>query len=331
MKYLGNKPRIKNVAKSGFFVVLTLLSSQGICSTRSSRSLLQSWPSDLPAPEVIQRLGPRIIGGVPDKNEMIVGMYFQNENGNPKFCSGLYISTQYVLTAKHCTCHNNDFVVTNSQNMRAKSSIWVNGTNSSNSGASRAKLQFGERCERMTDLDLEEGGDIALISLKEPLPLTNGTVPCSDFELVRNIRFVGSWRPNTPASLSISGFGLDPDRGIQEQREVAEVPVNTLTCASKAARNLGCAPYRESIFGARASGAEILTDSCSGDSGGPAYVSSQAGIIPIGVVSRALPISQPSGDCGLGGIYTALGREDVIAWLRQYIPQQDTLCGKPLK
>jgi hypothetical protein len=56
------------------------------------------------------------------------------------------------------------------------------------------------------------------------------------------------------------------------------------------------------------------TDSCSGDSGGPAFVNTESGDWHLaGLVSRAI---RGDGDCGAGGVYSSIYSDDIIDWLK---------------
>jgi hypothetical protein len=57
------------------------------------------------------------------------------------------------------------------------------------------------------------------------------------------------------------------------------------------------------------------TDSCAGDSGGPAFVNTVGGEWRLaGLVSRAI---RTDGDCGPGGVYSSLYADDIIGWLEK--------------
>ena len=82
------------------------------------------------------------------------------------------------------------------------------------------------------------------------------------------------------------------------------------------------------IMGLRPSGV-VLADSCPGDSGGPAYVLEARKFVPVGLVSRGVTVVSRN-LCGTGGIYTLLGRDDLLAWLHKRLPDSSrTRCAAP--
>jgi secreted trypsin-like serine protease len=94
------------------------------------------------------------------------------------------------------------------------------------------------------------------------------------------------------------------------------VAPNSLTCNNVPAAQMGCLPFREFIAGVRQP-IRTAVDSCRGDTGGPAFVTNNGAITPSGTVSRAVP-RHPGGRCGAEGIYTHLGRTDVLPSLRRW-------------
>jgi endonuclease G len=133
--------------------------------------------------------------------------------------------------------------------------------------------------------------------------------------------------------LTLVGFGLvspyaDDDNTALHQ---ATVPVLDPTCAS----DPGCAPEVQpnGEFSAGGRG----TDSCLGDSGGPAFIPSSVvdgpraeapvGPVLVGVVSRGLAL--PGIPCGNGGIYVRADK--VTAWIERTTKRKLARvgCGGP--
>lgn len=305
----------------GFLLICVWFASIAVSNAQTqlnSQAPVGKWPAGLATPKAVapavrsaHALKPQIRGGAASNNQQVVGIFFFDEDNTASICSGLLITSAFILTAKHCTCHGGAYLVTSDADMLSVSPpvIWNN-----------AKLygQLGSSCASLQTLNPSEGNDLALLKLDQPMP---GSVPassCPDYGLVDNIRPEASWSPRPPPALAVSGYGRDPDgTGSQEQRRQANLSFSSLTCVGLAERQLGCVPFRELILGANNAGSRLF-DSCGGDSGGPAFIVQNGKTIPIAAVSRALP-NQPAANCGGGGIYTQLGRADVVGWLRNEI------------
>ena len=264
-------------------------------------------------------LREEVTGGRPTTDRKIVGIHYVDNGSVPRVCSGLWISRRFVLTAAHCTCNNssNSYLVTND-------SIMANDWRP----ATLHKRYDNSFCAFSQPRD---GNDLALLALDSGLllPAKPNERPCNDYSLIDDIKLASAWVLTPPPRLSVAGYGFAGDTpGSLGQRREAEVGVNTLTCAQPLARALGCTPLKEIILGAgRTDGA--IRDTCGGDSGGPTYVKEGDRFLPVGIVSRGLPIAQvfPNlGLCGSGGIYTLLGRKEVIAWMRSAGVPPGTQC-----
>jgi secreted trypsin-like serine protease len=106
----------------------------------------------------------------------------------------------------------------------------------------------------------------------------------------------------------VVGFGMATatgDDGNTAMRE-ADVPVLDPTCTMDLACESSIAPHGEFMAGGRG------TDSCFGDSGGPAYLDTPEGPALVGVVSRGLAL--PGAPCGNGGVYVRADK--VVSWIQ---------------
>lgn len=304
------------------FLLCVATSARAESGKSSTETLIGRWPEDMPIPSAspggrahsaASLAVPPILHGKESQNQFVVGIFFRDEHGTASICSGLNLSENFILTAKHCTCHSNPFLATISQDMLSKTPvpIWRN-----------AKLysQLGSQCRSLQSFNISEGNDLSLLKLEEPL--ASGTGGCADFGLVDRIHLEAFWAANSLPPIAVSGYGRDPaGAGSQEERLQANVSLNDWACS----RQPGCVAFKEFVLGVTPIGG-IRFDSCRGDSGGPAFVTENGGMTPLGTVSRALP-NQPAGDCGSGGIYTHLGRTDVVNWLKLKTGQDMTGCG----
>jgi hypothetical protein len=141
--------------------------------------------------------------------------------------------------------------------------------------------------------------------------------PERDVALVELAARVGiptpAWRlagSNEPLSgvLKLVGFGSSETRGRDGAgvRRIGTLAAEGWGCDASRARTTGCVPGAELVL-ATPEG----TDTCDGDSGGPAYFEAGAGWLLVGVTSR--PIRSARSRCGDGGVYTRL---DVVSdWI----------------
>jgi hypothetical protein len=107
-------------------------------------------------------------------------------------------------------------------------------------------------------------------------------------------------------SLQLAGFGLTESNG-SGRKFVVEVSIATPTCTSDVSDGFGCHVNKEIVAGGNGH------DSCNGDSGGPAYVKTAAGLKLAGATSRA--VANAAVNCGDGGIYVRLDR--YLDWIKK--------------
>ncbi len=108
--------------------------------------------------------------------------------------------------------------------------------------------------------------------------------------------------------VQVVGFGLTSPSGTDDNTALhqATLPILDATCGEDRACEPSVIPNGEFTAGGRG------TDSCFGDSGGPAMLDTPRGPVLVGVVSRGL--SLPGIPCGNGGVYVRADK--VVAWLR---------------
>ncbi len=108
--------------------------------------------------------------------------------------------------------------------------------------------------------------------------------------------------------VQVVGFGLTSPSGTDDNTALhqATLPILDPTCGEDRACEPSVIPNGEFTAGGRG------TDSCFGDSGGPAMLETEHGSVLLGVVSRGL--SLPGIPCGNGGVY--IRADKVVAWLR---------------
>jgi hypothetical protein len=274
----------------------------------------QRWPRGLPEPHAVPAPppapnAPRVFRGSISNEEKIVAIFYR-EGGSGYLCSGLLVAKHYVLTAAHCAC-GTDYTVTNATEATADTT-W------------RAASVESSFSQGFCGADGVAGGDLALLRLEYPL-----VEVCENYSLVPNIPLAGRWVSQWPGPFTVAGYGYDGDApgsaGVRRAANMEAGNLRGLLCLGPLYSSLGCRRMREFVLSDRVT----MTDSCGGDSGGPVYMQRGKNFVPIGVVSRGLPLPQPLpylGKCGAGGIYTHLGREDVLGWLNMHIPRGAEYC-----
>ena len=222
-------------------------------------------------------------------------------------CTGTLIAPDVVLTAGHCADIEPTHVIANTVDYAvpyAGDTIPVKWT--------RAYPRWAEQYD-VAIVMLEH------VALPKPRAIATG---CLANRALRDAH-----------PLTVVGFGLTSPLAEDDNTALHEatVPVLDSTCAS----DLGCAPEiqpnGEFMAGGRG------TDSCLGDSGGPAFISSTVvdgpraeaakGPVLVGVVSRGLAL--PGIPCGNGGIYVRADK--VTAWIERMTKRklQRVGCGGP--
>jgi len=285
------------------------LMSQALCEP----TYTGEFPEGVPPPVASDvSKNPSVVGGEPTNDHRIVGVVFDTANERDRVCSGLYISAYRILTAAHCAC--------NARNIR------ISNTNYAIEAFVRATVVSvfpGYDCSNPGYLP--RGNDLALLAIAVGLPDGRGGSTCGGYTLLPNIRKVTDWFPNRPVNISVAGYGFNGDR--VGTREEAIVTLNSMLCISRIAMNMTCTPHAEFVAG-NVPRRGVASDTCGGDSGGPAFFRMGESILPVGIVSRALPVKHPYSkeSCGAGGIYTHLGRSDVIQWLASNDVPQESKC-----
>ena len=185
--------------------------------------------------------------------------------------------------------------------------------------------QLGQSCHSMQDFSLSEGNDLALLQLLNPLITTTGSGPCSDFGLVGNVRLVGKWLPHPPASVWVSGYGRDPaTAGPQEERRQAVVLLLLLTAETRSRLRRFLAHFQTSRQVTVSPAHE--SNNCPAAGFAPKMDSAYA-THPNCRAPGLEQVSESSDNAaGAGGIYTQLGRADVLSWLKAGVASSAAQC-----
>lgn len=250
---------------------------------------------------------PRVIGGQftkPGKYTDVVGiMPAIPTSALPKsLCTGVLISKTAVLTAAHCVCDG----VTKFVQFGSVISIYSKAI-----AVKSSTVHVGVDCAKYRTLsDVQQtkalkGRDVAVLELNEEVPPELG-VP----RRIADSAILSQWNQR---SIRVVGFGLyslDKDNSYGSKIH-ADVALVSAHCSGDDAAEFGCASGLELI----AQSKDFSTDTCNGDSGGPAYIYDRISdhYYLVAITSRGLP-NKP---CGHGGIYELTSSQSVAKFLAQ--------------
>nr|WP_286775621.1 trypsin-like serine protease [[Pseudomonas] sp. BICA1-14] len=237
----------------------------------------------------------------------VVVVELAKNNAPQKFCSGVLIASDVVLSAGHC-------VQDGYQPVRATSTLNINLTIRSSENYARQPATGIPKVQSikvlsfiaMDPTSIEQGKklkgrDLLILKLSAKFEGPAISIPIANLngiDRAKTIRFVG--------------FGLD-GQGSHGHKLYADVDIVAPRCRSGAlGEEAGC---REDVeLYAKTSNGEF--DACRGDSGGPAYIRNIDGRYRlVGITSRA---SSPSQQCG-GGTFVTLLDGNRLEWIRKHV------------
>ncbi len=212
------------------------------------------------------------------------------------YCGGTLLSSTHVLTAAHCSVDSSDHLRA-TDNLRVVYG-YANAEAAPEDDRVRVKalLPHPGYDSRLMGKDpdggipLHETNDIAIWELATPLPMS------AIVSILSPSQVSTSLTPGRP--VIIVGYGQTDGWGSPFFRPV-------LTQAST--------PYQRSSTTEFFAGGPGLPDTCSGDSGGPAYLRRPDGVLTVvGLTSRG------KAPCDTGGAYTLVPA--YASWIQSYVP-----------
>jgi Trypsin len=255
---------------------------------------------------------------------------FKTPAGLDDFCSGVLLATPAtsgvitgaipILTAGHCSCGRPD------------SYQAVSGVDDKNAKSFQLMTQPvrypGFSC--LFPPESQIGRDLALLWLRDEQKQPGGLAAAypfsSEFPLIATMHQV--YQDSLTRRLVGVGYGLTETNQVPTGTIGAIIPIQSFFCSSGAFAASACASFREFVLAVPAGPGLNQPDSCGGDSGAPIFWVPPATTNDgaqnllghrhvVGITSRGLAGVQniPGMTCGGGGIYTAVGHPDVIAWL----------------
>lgn len=239
------------------------------------------------------------------------------------YCTGVLIDWRTILTAGHCACE-----AMGSYKISVTARVGLREENFPRRLVSPPITFPNYDCDRRHLA--QPALDLALLKMEDPFEA--GSRMMSSEELGER------WNYAPPAiapmhtvfydqktiALAVVGYGRTETGELSNGRRIAFVNVLSYFCSGTEWIRPRCAAFREFVLSnVFPVGGSPIGDSCQGDSGGPVFYfppgasGTNTRHLLVGVTSRGLPgaVNLATVPCGGGGIYTAIGRPDVLAWL----------------
>jgi len=231
----------------------------------------------------------------------------QDKNGII-FCSGVFVSTDSILTAAHCVCNAEPISIFVGSDLFSSNHNEFKASLSLSTDIDFLKPEFCEERRKFKNGDSKvyPEGDIAMLHLAEELPnkLARFITPISSTtDIAENYSYIYG-----------VGFGRTDGIDVPGAKHRARIRFESRRCTDADAETFGCTLHVENVT---MGFADSSADSCLGDSGGPIFArhTSDETIIGghseaprlIAITSRGI-YENATGFCGAGAINTNIDR-----------------------
>ncbi len=253
------------------------------CAALSVLAMACSAPD---ASETTARVSSPIINGQPATSaELFATVALIGSSDGEPFCTGTLIAPTVVVTAAHC-------LFTEQGALAASDIAIVAGVLDAYGATTEQRYAVAQASSHSGYSDASDPGplgkddDIAVLVVSTPVE-GQTPVPVLAFEAIDQYLQMGTL-------LTITGYG---------QRDVDGVDPNLFGLLY-----IAQTPYQQRTDNEMLAGGAGSPDTCTGDSGGPAYVDIEGTKFLLAAVSRASEVGLPP--CGSGGIYTLAAAYD---------------------
>ena len=240
-------------------------------------------------------------------------------NAGARFCSGVKIAKDHILTAGHCLCGSN-FRVQFRRKETSSSPYSLSALFGDLTEPIKAQAIKNQAFICGEDIDKLAGEDYGL------LRFSPSDKPSDDGSKIARLGSVAAPYILEDKKLWAAGYGATETSNAPKSLVTVSIDLFKPFCSTGSFGKAKCSPYREFILAnSSATPLEKPTDTCKGDSGGPVHwlrTNKYTDTLVVGLTSRAIKGTQQLKKpyCGGGGIYTNTFSTATRAWIESRVP-----------